>query len=325
MELPQELKTAIEEALPGGVPVRDTAFGLSARYRAGCSTGAGFIGDERDVLAYAATRMPATYAAACAALQEAAACLPGYQPVTLLDAGAGTGAAAWAAAAVWPELGEITLLERDGNMAALGQRLAARSPYPALRNGHWMQADLTGKWETAQADLTTLCYALGELPEDKQLSAVMRLWNAAQTLVIVEPGTKAGFERILRARKALLDLGAHIAAPCPGGVPCPEAQGWCHFSARVARSRLHRQAKGAELSYEDEKYSYLVAAKAEYRPCAARVLRHPKVHKGHIELQLCTAEGPKGITVSKRSGEDYRRAKGMKWGDAASPPHNREP
>jgi ribosomal protein RSM22 (predicted rRNA methylase) len=325
MELPLELKTAIEEELAGGAPVRDAATGLSARYRSGKPDATGFIADEHDAAAYAAARMPATYAAAYAALKEAAACLPGFGPVTLLDAGAGTGAVAWAAVAVWPELREITLLERDGNMAALGRRLAARSPASALRNGRWTQADLTGKWETAQANLATLCYALGELPEDKQLHVVMRLWNAAQTLVIVEPGTKAGFERILRTRKALLDSGAHIAAPCPGGVPCPEAQGWCHFSARVARSRLHRQAKGAELAYEDEKYSYLVVTKAECSPCAARVLRHPKILKGYVELELCTLEGRRDITVSKRMGEDYRRARDFKWGDAASPFHNRKP
>ena len=39
------------------------------------------------------------------------------------------------------------------------------------------------------------------------------------------------------------EAGANILAPCPHARPCPlAAPDWCHFSARVARSRLHREA-----------------------------------------------------------------------------------
>jgi ribosomal protein RSM22 (predicted rRNA methylase) len=319
MELPQELRSAIEEALPREPSAGGAAAGLSARYRAGKPGRAGYVADALDAVAYAATRMPATYAAVRAALEEAARRLPGFSPGRLLDAGAGTGSAAWAAAAVWPELREITLLEKDGSMAALGQALAARSASPALAAGGWLRADLTGEWPCGHYDVVTLCYALGELPEDRQRSVVRKLWDAADALVIVEPGTKAGFNRVLAARDMLMESGARIAAPCPGNTPCPEAGGWCHFSARVARSRLHRRMKGAELSYEDEKYSYLVAAKAECRPCEARVLRHPGIFKGHVELELCTPEGRKHMVVSKRMGDEYRQARDLKWGDAAPP------
>lgn len=170
-----------------------------------------------------------------------------------------------------------------------------------------------------RCDIAVLSYTLGELPQEKQLSAVLMLWESAETLIIVEPGTAAGFQRMLAVRALLLEAGANIAAPCPSGVICPEADGWCHFAARVARSRTHRQAKDAELPYEDEKFTYLVATKLECTPCASRVLRHPKILKGHVELALCTGEGRKAVTISKRMGEAYHLARDLQWGDAAPP------
>ena len=72
-------------------------------------------------MAYAATRMPATfgavYAALFAALTEA-----DLSPKTLLDVGAGTGAACWAAAALC-DFSRITCLERESAMKNLGQAL----------------------------------------------------------------------------------------------------------------------------------------------------------------------------------------------------------
>jgi ribosomal protein RSM22 (predicted rRNA methylase) len=260
--------------------------------------------------------MPATYAAVHEALREAASSLPDFQPCTMLDAGAGPGTATWAAVAVWPELQAITLIERDEDMAALGKRLAARSDTPALRAGNWLHADLTRQEPFAGSNIAVLSYALGELPQEKQAAVVRQLWQASEVMVILEPGTKAGFERVLHMRGMLLESGAAIAAPCPGNVSCPEASGWCHFSARVARTRLHRQAKCAELSYEDEKFAYLVVTKTACHPCEARVLRHPKIHKGHVELELCAKNGKQHVTVSKRMGEEYRRGRDLQWGDA---------
>ena len=58
---------------------------------------AGSLYDEAASLAYAATRMPACYAALRRVLGEVAARRPGWRPETMLDFGAGPGAAAWAA------------------------------------------------------------------------------------------------------------------------------------------------------------------------------------------------------------------------------------
>lgn len=124
---------------------------------------------------------------------------------------------------------------------------------------------------------------------------VERLWAATQgLLVLVEPGTPAGYQRLLAVRDQLIAAGGVILAPCPHQQPCPlAAPDWCHFSQRLARSRDHRLAKGAETPFEDEKFSYLVVA----RPGVAagvptpRVLAPPRAGKPGIELKLCTPAG----------------------------------
>ncbi|MEU6999665.1 small ribosomal subunit Rsm22 family protein [Nonomuraea sp. NPDC046570] len=94
---------------------------------------------------------------------------------------------------------------------------------------------------------------LGEMPSAAQ-EAVVR-WSAerAATVVVVEPGTPEGYARVLAARDRLIGLGLRIAAPCPHAGPCPVTAGdWCHFSARLPRTGLHRRLKAAELGFEDD-------------------------------------------------------------------------
>ncbi len=89
------------------------------------------------------------------------------------------------------------------------------------------------------------------------------------------------------------------------------------FAARLERTSVHRRLKSGELSYEDEKFSYLVFARNPRAPQArARILRHPVHGKGHIKLTLCEAPQLREATVSKSDGEEFRNARRAKWGDA---------
>lgn len=150
-------------------------------------------------------------------------------------------------------------------------------------------------------------YCLNELTETVRRKAVEQLWSSTQRLLlIVEPGTPDGYSRILSARQQLIGLGAHIAAPCPHENACPLTVGaepgdWCHFTVRVARSRLHKQLKGGDVPYEDEKFCFLAASREEVSPCAARVLRHPRIDSGRITLKLCTPGGAEERMVTKKS------------------------
>ncbi len=320
MELPQSLRAALEqEKSAKAAELASHSQELSRRYRERTPKGGRFVQGAPDVAAYAATRLPATYAACRAAMAQVAARLPGFAPASLLDAGCGPGTALWAAAMQWPGIANFTALERDGDMLALARALAGQAPLEALRRAAFTQADLCGPWDTSAHDLVTACYVLGELPPAQAGELVRRLWQRTTgALLIVEPGTKDGFAAILRARDILREQGeALIAAPCPHGRACPMASDdWCHFSQRVARSRAHRQLKGAELGYEDEKYSYVCATRLPVQPMGGRVLRHPQVRKGHVMLSLCTAQGIKEATLSKKDGVAYQKAKDLNWGDA---------
>src|ERR1700751_5226353 len=98
VELPAALRAAIARELEGvsrkGLAERTAR--TTAAYRAGRGS-SGVIREADDALAYARARLPATYAACTQAFEEARARAPGFAPRRLLDAGAGPGAASWAA------------------------------------------------------------------------------------------------------------------------------------------------------------------------------------------------------------------------------------
>lgn len=89
---------------------------------------------------------------------------------------------------------------------------------------------------------------------------------------------------------------------------------WCHFAQRVERTSLHRRLKQGTLGYEDEKFSYLVVAKSSALTPSARIVRHPLIRSGHIQLTLCTPQGLQRQTIRRSQGELYRRARQAEWG-----------
>lgn len=321
--LPDDLRTALDDEL-GRFPESRLAQAvdkLSARYRSGEAAAAPILASELDVAAYAAYRMPATYAAVRSVLGETAAAAPAFAPRTQLDVGGGTGAAVWAAAGVWPSLTECTVVEQVAGALALGRRLAASADEPAVRATTWQRGLIDPAVPLPATDLVTLSYVLGELPEGKRAGVVRWLAASAGAVVVIEPGTPAGFARVRAARDVLRELGHTVVAPCPHDGECPISPGsdWCHFSARLPRSGVHRRVKSGTLGFEDEKFSYVVTAPvgaALDRP-DARILRHPRKHKGFVQLDLCTITGlESGVTVSKRHGARYRAARDVAWGDA---------
>jgi ribosomal protein RSM22 (predicted rRNA methylase) len=276
-----------------------------------------------DVAAYAAYRMPATFAAVRAALAQVALSVPEFEPKSQLDVGGGTGAAAWAASEVFPGLGTVEVVDRAPEALAMGRRLGIASSREALRSATWRAVTWPAEtWSAAlpTADLVTVSYLLGELTEPDQAELVSRAATVGAVVVVVEPGTPAGYGRVLAARDRLLASGLHVVAPCPHQAPCPLPRGrdWCHFSVRINRSALHRRVKGGELGYEDEKFSYVAAMRgAPAPPVGGRILRHPVHRKGMVLLRVCAADGSAGAeTVSKRQGDRYRAARDLSWGDA---------
>lgn len=319
-DLPAALRAALDRALEG-VPrkgLAERAARTSAAYRVG-KPSSGVIREAEDALAYALTRLPATYAACATVFAEAARMAPGFTPATLLDAGAGTGAGSWAATETWSRLASLTWLDASAPFLTLAAQLAADGP-PALRTAAVRRADLTSPGPWPKADLVVASYALAEIASDKQTSIVSELWAACDgVLALIEPGTPAGYARILAARSSLIAADATVLAPCPHEAACPlVGVDWCHFSVRLPRSRDHRLAKGAEVPFEDERFSYLIAARpgiaAESR--RPRVLAPPRTAKPGIALKLCGLDGQvEQHLVPKRDKAAYAVARRLDWGD----------
>ncbi len=316
--MPPALALAVEQALEL-LPRRDLnerAARLSEGYRRNQPSSL-VIRDDTDALAYALTRLPATYAAATAVFARLAEEQPGFAPTSLLDIGAGPGTAAWAAASIFTTLEEATLVEPNPALLGMARRFAAGAELPAMRSATFRHGDLARLPADAQADIVVASYALTEV--DKPEPAAERLLQATRgVLVLIEPGRPREYERLMRVRRRLA-ASAVLLAPCPHADPCPLPPGdWCHFSVRLPRLRWHMQAKGADVPFEDEKFSYLVVAphgSPLARSPSARVLAPPEESKAAVTLKLCAPTGLQQRVVAKRDKEAHKRAKKTRWGD----------
>jgi hypothetical chaperone protein len=319
MELPPALRQAVDQALHG-VPIADlkrAADILSQRYRSEMRDGRLHLSDRLAARAYLATRLPATYAAIRASLATVAEVRPNFAPNSLLDIGAGPGSALWAARDCWDSLDEAILVETSEAIRKVGTELSAHA-FPTRVS--WVSGNIeTGLPALPKGEVVTLAYVLDELPPTLIARLVDRLWElTGDTLVVVEPGTPAGWQRILEVRDRLIAAGAYLVAPCPHQTDCPlAAPDWCHFSRRVARSRLHRLAKNAEVPWEDEKYIFIAASRIPGNRPAARVLAPPQSGSGTVRLKLCQQDGTVAEKfASKRQGAAFKAARRLDWGDA---------
>lgn len=343
-----ELRAALAGALADvrGREIGPAVRRLIASYRSGLAPIVPMLDSAEAVTAYAAYRMPATYAA----VREVFAQVQELRPRTMLDLGGGTGAAAWAAAAAFPSLHTVTVTDQSTHALNFGQRLAGTSS--GLDTARFQPLSLDPASIVEPADLIAMAYLLGELDPPTQERVVGQVARAARIVVVVEPGTPAGYRRVLVARDALIAAGLRVLAPCPHSRGCPLAGGrdWCHFAARLDRSALHRQAKDAERGHEDEKFSYVIAARggaddviaarggadeviaarggaddvtaardSALEPAAGRVLRRPVTRKGLVTMTVCTRDGGVVQTPVAKSRPLYRAARKARWGSAWPP------
>ena len=347
MRLPAPLQLGIEQEI-SQLDLKEltrAAEELSNEYRNWLHQGAfpsNLAANHVGRVAYLATRVPATYVAIYSVLCELKQRIPAFEVRSLLDLGAGPGTAMWAAAELFHELQQVTLVERNSGFIRLGQKLSATVIVPSIQNARWVEGDLIRETQFPPHDLALISYSLGELaPEDRRPILQRARQAAAKAIAVIEPGTPRGFQVVLQARSELLQESAHLVAPCPHEGECPMAsqigtvanplhpnacrstlpsavanEDWCHFSQRLERTSLHRKLKSAELGYEDEKFSYVAAARQDVTRAAARVIRHPLQLKGHIKLELCALDGLRQETITRKQGEAFKRARRTNWGDA---------
>ena len=310
MQLPAELRDKIENLLGSSDRKSLTAAStsVSLKYRRESEAANLQISSLQEAKAYVATRLPATWCAVPDVLNKFSDLSPDFQPGSILDLGAGPGTATLAAKNLWPEL-DATLIEPNPHLREIGQLLDP--------SNHWQSQKLQSLSDNKIYDLVISSYVLNEIESD--LSPILEMaWKAtAQALVIIEPGTPHGYATILKARDYFLSLKANIAAPCPHELDCPlrHSDRWCHFSVRVDRSRLHLQVKAdARLSYEDEKFSYLIVTKMTPPKPRFRALGEPHGAKV-ISLETCQSNGQFEIMEASKRSPDFKLIKKIDWGD----------
>jgi len=319
-ELPAELKVALEHAAHGmsRSDAATRAATISRTYRDGGNSGG--IKTLDDALAYALARMPATYAAVAASLNALGEARPDFAPQSLLDVGAGPGTATWAAIQAYASLQTLRALDANAALRQLALQLAGGEHAPRIGYEH---GDIRTKLSVMpEADLVVASYVINELGDAARRDLATTLWSKTRdTLLVIEPGTPAGYARIIELRRQLILQGAHVIAPCPHERECPlVAPDWCHFAQRLARSRMHKQLKGAELPFEDEKFSYVALSRSPPMRRFARVLAQPEMSKVAVRAKLCTVDGVGVATAPRRDKAAYAHFRRLDWGDAMIDP-----
>ena len=306
MNLPLENKTQLESLLDGYSlkELKSIATSIMEQYKYNSNKGVDLINSLLAAKVYAVYRLPATYSAFIEALKHT---LELYKDSidSVIDVGSGSGSASLAVSHLLPNLKNFTLLEKNKHMMEIGK---------ILHNFNYINYDLSKDNLDIKADLIISSYVLNELDYNSRINAVNKMWNMANKMIlIVEPGTPEGFALIREIRDYLISIGGHIISPCPHNGICLNT--WCHFSTRISRSKLHKDIKGGDAPYEDEKYCYIAISKSETTPCKNRILRHPQINSGFVELEVCTKDGFKKIKYSKKDKELFKKARKSDAGD----------
>jgi ribosomal protein RSM22 (predicted rRNA methylase) len=318
MRISNELISKIE-SLTRGISVTELSSSrqeLSSIYKEeSCIKNFNPLKSDRLRYAYLIARFPATYAVVYQVLGEMQKRCGPDAVHTLLDIGAGPGTVLLAALEAGLALRGATMVERDLGFIQLGKSLVDEN-----LEQRWLCQDFTKALKLPPHDLVIASYSLGELRESDRIKILETLWLLTnKILIIIEPGTKARFESLKKIRESLLSSGAFLVAPCPHSKVCPlQKRDWCHFSARIERSSLHRKIKDATLNYEDEKFSYVIFSKNKIEACQNRVIRHPFKGAGFINLQLCSKSGIEEKIITKKNKPQFAYSKKIEWGDEFS-------
>lgn len=316
MDLPIEIKSYIENELNNisKKELQNNAETISLNYRNNEGKGKVLLKSDKEAVAYAISRMPATFGAVYNSLKHTLEiCKSDIN--TLADIGAGTGAASIAANELL-ELEKIDCFEREQAMRAVGQKIFNSYDELGIKS-NWKKYDVNTDKIDDKYDLVITSYMINEIEETKIEAVIDKLWNTTnKILVIVEPGTMQGYKNIMRAKQRIIELGGKIIAPCMSEECKLLNDDWCNFSCRVQRTKIHKELKGGNVPYEDEKYIYISATKQELDiKDSNRILRHPLIYSGYVKLKVCNKEEIKEITISKKGKEKFKIARKADAGD----------
>ena len=306
MILPQWLQDKVNELYQdlNKKTLVETRESLTNRYKTKTGQNKSLIESKTDSMLYAISRMPATFSVVYTLVKDLVNQKLICDVESMLDVGSGTGAGYFALKELDDSL-EIGLVERDRNMVEIFKKLTDGEVDVKLADASSLKAEKT-------ADLVMTSYVLSEMTEDVRIQTFDNLASASNKYVLViDTGTPKTYVDMMKLKDHALKSGWKVVAPCMAD-KCPLKDDYCQFYARVERSSLHKLAKGGTLSYEDEKYFYLLFAKDDIQKLGERVIRRPVIKENNISLVLCTGDGVKTKTFTKKNKEEFKKAKKAK-------------
>lgn len=305
MILPQDLQEKINKLYVGlnKKDLVDIQKQVTDKYKNQTGQSKSLIENRNEGLLYAISRMPATYSVIHSLVSGLIEQGLLVDVKTILDAGAGTGAGYFALKDI--DDFDITLVEREKNMIDVFKSLTDNAVQVE-------KADILKYDTNKQFDMVVSSYVVSEMTENDRMIAVKKLLDMSSNyLLLIDTGTPRTYENMMKVKKLVTDMGFCVVAPCMCE-KCGLVNDYCQFYARVERSSLHKLAKAGALSYEDEKYFYLLIKKQKIAVNKQRVIRRPVIKENNIELVLCTENGVKTENFTKKNKEAFKRAKKVK-------------
>jgi len=285
------LRPAMERELPNRI--RDLSLSLTADREGGPRPG--YLSDPRELAAYAWYFLPWNLLRLCRLLpgldltlpEDGLVCDLGTGPLTL-------------PLALWlsrPDLRRTRLrfvcTDRSRRALDLGVRLFTEVAGfdPTSRDAPWRMRCLRGEyWQglVEGAHLLAMVNVANEMVGTHREPLADRMERLAGQLagalaaegrvLVIEPGTRLGWRCLEGMRRAFVEMGLGLTAPCPHERPCPLAEGrgraWCHciLSPRGAPAWLTSLSERAGLAKERLSLSFLLV-RAGAAPAASGLAR----------------------------------------------------
>ncbi|XP_033330997.2 ribosome assembly protein METTL17, mitochondrial [Megalopta genalis] len=279
--------------------------------------------DTKTGLAYLISRSVPEYSALYKIFNEIRTKDTDFTPTSLFDFGSGIGTTIWAASDFWlKSIKEYYCVDVSANMNDLSAHVVKRIR-PEINFKYIFHRQFLPASASPTYDIVVSAYSLFELPNQKsRIELIAKLWKkTSQYLVIVEQGTKAGFDLINEAREFILMYNkseVHVFSPCPHDLECPRSadETPCNFELSYLTLPFPEKSE-----YKHERYSYVVFKKgdrAEDDDGWPRIVRPVLKRSKHTICRMCTAAGElkEYIFTEYKNGKTmYKFARCSKWGD----------
>ncbi|XP_031828110.1 ribosome assembly protein METTL17, mitochondrial [Nomia melanderi] len=250
-----------------------------------------------------------------------------FVPKTLFDFGSGVGTVMWAASYFWVKsIMEYYCVDVSGDMNDLSEYIIKRAT-PHITSKYIFYRQFLPASPVPTYDIVVSAYSLLELPNQKtRIEVIKKLWDkTSRYLIIVEQGTKVGFEIINEARDFILNYtekdesGVHVFSPCPHDLTCPRSlqdKLPCNFEVVYLTLPIPKTSE-----YKRERYSYVVLKKekrSENDDNWPRLINQVLKRSKHAICRMCAASGElheQVFTAWQNGKQTYRCARSSEWGD----------